>query len=84
VLEAVDPRLLELRVVRLLVNIGALHRLGVLEQAAAAVGRRHEARETAADGAFATQAGDIGHARDRSAVLAFGRVGGERYRAATT
>jgi hypothetical protein len=83
VLEAVDPRLIVLRVIHFLV-IGSLHRLGVLEYAAGAVGRWHEAGETTANGAFAKLAEDIGHAGDGGAVLAFGRVRGERYHAAAT
>lgn len=82
-LEAVDPRLVVLRLVHFLV-IGSLHRLGVLEYAAAAVGGWHESGETTADVALAKLAGDIGHAGDRGAVPALGRVRGERYHAATT
>jgi len=71
VLEAVDPRLLVLRVIHLLRGI-SLHRLGVLKYATAAVGRRHESREASTDHAFAKVAGDVGHTVDRSAVLALG------------
>ena len=83
-LEAVDPRLLGFIVVHFLFRGMFLHRLGVLQYAATPAGRWHESGQAPADDAFAELAGNVRHARDRSAVLALGRVRGEGHYTATT
>jgi hypothetical protein len=52
--------------------------------AAVAVGGWHETVEAVADDALAPLACDVGDVRDSGAVLALGRVSGERDHASTT
>ena len=85
VLEAVDIRRLALHLaVMVVVMVVMVRVLLVFGHAAAAVVRGHETVETVADDAFAVLACDVGDVRDGSAVLAPGRVRGERNHAATT
>lgn len=83
VLEAVDLRV----VVHLHVVFGLRILVRVFEgaaYAAAAVERGDESVQATADGTSATQTGNIGHAGDRSTVLALGGIRVERHHAATT